>query len=135
MIGVTDLIAGIFKPAAELIDELHTSDEERLKAKGHLLDVQAAAMQRVFDYERELIEAKGKIIHAEASSKHWLTANWRPITMLTFLALAVGDSMGWLSAPLRDEAWTLLQIGLSGYIVSRSGEKIATTIADMKKKG
>jgi len=26
-----DLIAGIFKPAAELIDELHTSEEEKLK--------------------------------------------------------------------------------------------------------
>ncbi len=48
--------------------------------------------------------------------------------MLTFLALAVGDSMGWLSAPLRDEAWTLLEIGLGGYIVGRSGEKIAKTI-------
>lgn len=133
MIGITDLIAGIFKPAAELVDNLHTSDAERLAAKSHLLDVQAAAMQRVFDYEKSALEAKSKIVHAEASSKHWLTANWRPITMLTFLALAVGDSMGWLSSPLRDEAWTLLQIGLSGYIVSRSGEKIATTIASSKK--
>ena len=56
MIGVTDLIAGIFKPAAELIDELHTSEDERLAAKGHLLDVQAAAMQRVFDYEKSTLE-------------------------------------------------------------------------------
>jgi len=128
MIGVTELIAGIFKPAAELIDELHTSDDERLTHKAHLLDVQAAAMQKVFDYESEMLEAKGKIVHAEASSTHWLTANWRPITMLTFLCLAVGDSMGWLSAPLRDEAWTLLQIGLGGYLVGRSGEKIAQTM-------
>ena len=128
MIGVTDLIAGIFKPAAELIDELHTSEDERLQAKGHLLDVQAAAMQKVFDYETSLIESQSKIVHAEASSNHWLTSNWRPITMLTFLTLAVGDSMGWLSAPLRDEAWTLLEIGLGGYILGRSGEKIAKTI-------
>lgn len=129
-IGVVDLIAGIFKPAAELIDELHTSEDERLKAKAHLLDVQAAAMERVFVYEQATLEAKAKIVHAEASSKHWLTANWRPITMLTFLALAVGDSLGWLSTPLRDEAWTLLTIGLSGYIAGRSGEKIARTLKD-----
>ena len=128
MIGVTDLIAGIFKPAAQLIDELHTSEDERLQAKGHLLDVQAAAMQKVFDYETSLIESQAKIVHAEACSSHWLTANWRPITMLTFLTLAVGDSMGWLQAPLRDEAWTLLEIGLGGYIIGRSGEKIAKTI-------
>jgi hypothetical protein len=36
--------------------------------------------------------------------------------------------MGWLHAPLRDEAWFLLEIGLGGYIVGRSGEKIAKTI-------
>jgi hypothetical protein len=128
VLAITDLIAGVFKPAAELIDELHTSDEERLKAKGHLLDVQAAAMQRVFDYEAETLKAKAGIVQAEAQSEHWVTATWRPITMLTFLALAVGDSMGWLPNPLRDEAWTLLQIGLGGYVVARSGEKIVTAV-------
>ena len=127
MIGITDLIAGIFKPAAELVDELHTSEEERLAAKGHLLDVQAAAMQRVFDYEKSTLESQSKIVNSEAQSEHWITATWRPITMLTFLALAVGDSMGLLQAPLRDEAWTLLQIGLGGYVVGRSGEKLAKT--------
>ncbi len=124
-LGVVELIAGIFKPAAELVDELHTSTEEKLKAKGHLLDVQAAAMQRVFDYEADMLEAKSKIVHAEASSKHWLTANWRPITMLTFLTLVVGDSLGWLPNDLNQEAWFLLEIGLGGYVVGRSGEKIA----------
>lgn len=124
-IGITDLIAGIFKPAAELVDELHTSTEEKLKAKGHLLDVQAAAMQRVFDYETEMLSAKAKIVQTEAASQHWLTANWRPITMLTFLTLVVGDSLGWLPNDLRDETFLLLEIGLGGYILGRSGEKIA----------
>lgn len=128
--NVIDLIAGIFKPAAQLIDELHTSDHERLEAKAQLLDVQAAAMQRVFDYESEMLQAKAKIVHAEASSKHWLTANWRPITMLTFLVLVVGDSLGFLPNPLRDEAFFLLELGLAGYIVGRSGEKIAKTLKD-----
>jgi hypothetical protein len=127
-LGVVELIAGIFKPAAELVDELHTSTEEKLKAKGHLLDVQAAAMQRVFDYEAEMLSAKAKIVHAEASSKHWLTANWRPITMLTFLTLVVGDSLGWLPNSLNKEAWFLLEIGLGGYVIGRSGEKIAKTL-------
>lgn len=125
MIGVTELIASIFKPAADLIDNLHTSDDERLQHKERLLNVQAAAMQKVFDYETELLEAKGRVVHAEASSKHWLTANWRPITMLTFLTLVVGDSLGFLPNDLNKEAWVLLEIGLGGYVVGRSGEKIA----------
>jgi len=128
MLGVTDLIAGIFKPAAELVDKLHTSDDERLKAKGHLLDVQAAAMQRVFDYETSRIEGQQKIVAAEAQSEHFIVAAWRPITMLTFLALAVGDTFGLFATPLRDEAWALLQLGIGGYVVGRSGEKIAKVV-------
>ena len=125
---ITELISGIFQPAATLIDELHTSDEERLQAKGHLLDVQAAAMQRVFDYEKEMIKGQYAVISAEAKSEHFIVAAWRPITMLTFLALAVGDSLGFLTTPLRDEAWTLLHLGLGGYVVGRSGEKIVKSI-------
>tara|TARA_R110000764_G_scaffold7691_2_gene26837 strand:- start:473 stop:865 length:393 start_codon:yes stop_codon:yes gene_type:complete len=128
MIGVTDLIAGIFKPAAELIDELHTSEDERLTAKGHLLDVQAAAMQRVFDYEKSTLEAQANIVNSEAGSEHWLTATWRPITMLTMLTLVVGDAMMWLPNPLSEDAFMLLQIGLGGYVVGRSAEKIIKVV-------
>jgi len=126
--GIVELIAGIFKPAAELIDELHTSEEERLQQKAKLLDVQAATMQRVFDYERATLKDRAEIINSEAQSEHWLTATWRPITMLSFLVLAVGDALGLLPNPLRDEAWFLLEIGLGGYIVGRSGEKLAKTL-------
>jgi len=128
MIGVTDLISNIFKPAANLVDELHTSDEERLNAKSKMLEVQAAAMQQVFDYETQALTARANIVNSEASSGNWLASSWRPITMLTFLVLAVGDSLGLLATPLRDEAWMLLQLGLGGYVVGRSGEKIAQTI-------
>lgn len=130
--GITELIAGIFKPATELIDELHTSEEERLQAKSHLLDVQAAAMQKVFEYETELIDSRGEIVRAEASSKHWLTANWRPITMLTFLGLVVARWFGYEAEGLTqadyDALYNLISIGIGGYIIGRSGEKIAETI-------
>jgi hypothetical protein len=128
MIGVTDLIANIFKPAANLVDDLHTSDEERLNAKTKMLEVQAVAMQQVFDYETQALTARANIVNSEASSENWIASSWRPITMLTFMVLAVGDSLGLLATPLRDEAWMLLQLGLGGYVVGRSGEKIAKTI-------
>ena len=122
--GFVDLIAGIFKPAAELIDELHTSEEEKLKQQRRLLEIQAMVLDSSLQYEKEMMTAKAEIINSEAKSEHWITATWRPITMLTFLALAVGDSLGWLPNPLRDEAWTLLQLGLGGYVVGRSAEKV-----------
>lgn len=127
MISITDLIVGIFKPAAELIDNLHTSEEEKLEQKRKLLEIQAASMDSALNHERAMMEAQARIVNSEARSEHWLAATWRPITMLTFLALTVGDSLGLLATPLRDEAWMLLQIGLGGYVVGRSGEKVIKT--------
>lgn len=126
--GILELIGGIFKPAAELIDELHTSEEERLKHKERLLEVQAIAMQTVFEYESDTLQARAAIVNSEAQSDHWIVASWRPIVMLTLTSLVVVDSFGWLANPLSGEAWLLLQIGLGGYVVGRSGEKIAKTI-------
>lgn len=127
-----NLIQSIFKPAVELIDNVHTSQEEKLQHKERLLVTQAAVIDQVLQYEKDSFESRSKIIEAEARSEHWLTAVWRPITMLTFLALCVGDSLGLLASPLRDEAWMLLQLGLGGYVVGRSAEKITKSVLSNK---
>ena len=127
-----NLIQSIFKPAVELIDNVHTSQEEKLQHKERLLVTQAAVIDQVLQYEKDSFEARARIIEAEAKSEHWLTAIWRPVTMLTFLALCVGDSLGLLSSPLRDEAWSLLQLGLGGYVVGRSAEKITKSVLSNK---
>jgi len=124
--AVLTLITSLFKPAAELIDNLHTSSEEKLEAKQKLLDSQSEITFKFLDYEARMLEMRGSIVKAEASSKHLITAIWRPITMLTFLALVVADALGFLSTPLNAEAWTLLKIGLGGYVVGRSAEKVVT---------
>ena len=54
--------------------------------------------------------------------------------MLVFLALVVCDSFGWLQNRLAEQAWTLLQIGLGGYVVGRSAEKVTTGITKALKK-
>jgi len=125
------LIGQLFKPATELIDNLHTSEEEKINAKTAMLEVQMGLGMKVLDYEAQLIEAESAIIVAEAQGKSWLQRTWRPITMLTFLFLVVADSFGQLPFRLAGEAWTLLQIGLGGYVAGRSGEKIVSTL----KKG
>ena len=48
--------------------------------------------------------------------------------MLTFLVLVVADSLQGLPSSLASEAWTMLQIGLGGYVVGRSGEKVAKVL-------
>jgi|TARA_R110002020_G_scaffold398613_1_gene608582 hypothetical protein len=79
-------------------------------------------------------EKTAEIIIQEAQSKHFLTANWRPITMLTFVAIIANNyilypylSLFWIDAPMLEippDMWGLLKIGLGGYVVGRSGEKM-----------
>lgn len=132
--NLISLIGNIFEPAVKLIDELHTSDEERLVIKQKLFEAQASAFKQAEEYESKLLEAKSTIITAEANGQSWMQRNWRPITMLTFLVLVVCDSFGLLAFRLAEEAWTLLQIGLGGYVVGRSAEKVVPKVAEVMRK-
>jgi len=122
--NVFSFISNIFEPAVKLVDELHTSDEEKLKLQAQIKAVENELLAKVIDYESKLLEGKTAIITAEATGQSWMQRNWRPITMLTFLVLVVCDSFGWLPSPLAGDAWTLLQIGLGGYVAGRSAEKM-----------
>lgn len=133
--SILSFISSMFEPAVKLIDELHTSEEEKLNLRRRLQEIENEFLGQVMDYESKLMENQSAIIRAEATGKSWLQRSWRPITMLTFLALVVLDSFGLLAFRLADEAWLLLQIGLGGYVAGRSAEKITGQVigARMKK--
>lgn len=122
-------IGAVIRPVAELIDNLHTSDAEKAEARNKLYDMQAGLLVEALAYENKLLKARADIIKAEAQGQSRLQRSWRPVTMLTFLALVVCDSFGLLTFRLSAEAWTLLQIGLGGYVIGRSGEKIVSAVS------
>jgi hypothetical protein len=129
-----NFLSGLVQPVTKLIDDIHTSDEERLQVKSKLFEMQTSMASQVMDYEARLIEAKTKVITAEAQGASWMQRNWRPITMLVFLALVVADTFGLTEFRLAEEAWTLLQIGLGGYVVGRSAEKIVPKVTEVMRK-
>lgn len=132
--NLLNLIGQVFKPAAELIDAMHTSEEERLQQKSRLIEVQAAVIDHALKYEQELLGKRTEIIVAEAKSESWIARNWRPITMLTFLVLIVGDSFG-LLVNMNENMFFLLELGLGGYVVGRSAEKITKSIIESRVTG
>ncbi|WP_288076899.1 3TM-type holin [Pseudomonas sp.] len=85
-----------------------------------------------------VFSAQADIIKVEAASSHWLAANWRPILMLTFGALIVARWFGW-AAPNLTEAeylalWDIVQMGIGGYVVGRSVEKVAPAVAEVLRR-
>ena len=121
--GLLSFIGDIFKPAAELVDNLHTSKEEKLSLVNQLAQIENNVKMKTLEIQSELIKAQSQVIVAEAQGQSWMQRNGRPLTMLVFLGLVVLDSFAILANPLSKEAWTLLQIGLGGYVLGRSYEK------------
>lgn len=104
-------------------------------------DAAAQIKAKIAERQQQLIETELKgaiqIILAEAKG-NWLQRSWRPILMLTIVfivannfiivpyAQAFGAPVPTLELP--DGLWTLMITGVGGYIVGRSGEKIAENI-------
>ena len=137
-------LAGLFKPVADIVDELHTSKEEKGQIEVALTGALTEAGVKILDYETKLAQAQSAIIIAEAQGQSWLQRNWRPVTMLTFVSVIAWN---YIAAPLVAWAfgailpvlelpgalWTTIQIGIGGYIGGRSLEKITDTIMTRKK--
>lgn len=85
-----------------------------------------------------MFSAQAEIVKAEAQSEHWLAATWRPILMLTFGGLIVARWFGLGNPNLSPEEylklWDILELGIGGYVIGRSGEKILPKIAEILKK-
>lgn len=131
---ILQFITGIFKPVAELIDDLTLSGEEKASFRLAQLEQQFAVTIKMLEYETKVLTAQQAIITTESKSDSWLTKTWRPITMLTFLSLVVADQTGLLAFRLAPEAWTLLQLGLGGYVAGRSVEKVVPVVLDALNK-
>ena len=64
---------------------------------------EAELTAQIWKNAHQLNAAAADIIKTEAASQHWLTSNWRPITMLVFVVLIVARWFGW-AAPGLSEA-------------------------------
>jgi hypothetical protein len=131
---ISEFVSGIFKPAADLIDNIHTSEEEKLQAKAGLLAIENDTINKAVDLEKTIVNAQKDIIISEAKGESWLQRNWRPILMLVVIAIIANN---YLLAPyiglwtdkvlvldLPTPLFALLTAGVGGYVVGRSGEKI-----------
>ena len=114
-----DPVTAAFEVGGKLIDKFWPDASEAEKTK-----------QQQF---LAVFVAQADIVKTEAASNHWLAANWRPLLMMAFGGLIVARWFGW-AAPGLSEAeylklWSIVEFGLGGYVVGRSVEKIAPSIA------
>ena len=134
--AVTGLVEGVFSG----IDSISTTDEEKLTLKAQILTVEAEFKLKIAELSNEVVAEQASIIRAEVGKGNWLTASWRPILMLTFgfviLYSVVAPSFG--SPPIDmtqipDRFWSLVTVGVGGYVTGRTVEKVAPAIVEAVK--
>jgi hypothetical protein len=134
-IQILGLIKDLFKPAVDLVDELHTSKEEKAAAHLKLQEVQTNVVNNVMEHIQAIVQEQSAVVIAEAKSDSWLAKNWRPLIMVgcfgvilewNYVLAPIVNGFGgkFPILPTPPELWGLLKLGLGGYVGLRSGEKM-----------
>jgi len=83
------------------------------------------------------LDVRASIVGAEAKSEHWLAACWRPVLMLTFGALIVARWLGFAAPGLSEvevlKLWDIVEVGIGGYVVGRTVEKVIPGVTEALK--
>ena len=123
----TKLVGAIFPRVADIIDQAVTDKDLALKLKAEL---QTKLM--TLDVEQQKVASN--VVIAEIQGKSWLQRNWRPILMLTVVTIIANNYiivpyLALFGLPvavleLPGPLYVLMTIGVGGYTVGRSFEKI-----------
>jgi len=109
---------------SSIVDGLTTTDGEKSSAKAQLTEIVLSSLNRI-------TEAQADVLKTELSG-NWLQRSWRPILMLTFAALLVvrwtGISDHVIPVELELELMGIIKLGLGGYVIGRSAEKISESV-------
>lgn len=123
-------LAALLAPILDLVGRFIPDPEKKAAAQ-----LEVMRMAQAGDLAQ--LNAALQVILAE-SNGNWLQRSWRPLMMLFFAGLVGARWFGY-SAPAMSEAevlelWAIVKLGIGGYTIGRSVEKIAPAIADALKK-
>jgi hypothetical protein len=115
---ISPIVGSLFKTVDKVID--NKAEGDKIKAK---------IQEKLLAGELKELEGAAKIIETEAKGG-FLQRNWRPIMMLTFAGLMVAHWFGF-TAPnipesVQNSLLNIILVGIGGYTVGRSAEKVAT---------
>ena len=106
------------------------SPDKKAEVQGKLIELDLILEQLGV----KMAEIQSQVIIAEAQGQSWLQRNWRPLLMLLAMSIVANNYIIYpyikllfdagVMLELPDHLWQLLKIGVGGYVVGRSAEKI-----------
>jgi len=132
MIQMLGAVAPLAKILFNTIDKAVPDKDLQEKLKAQL-------QTQLLQSNTQELQAAAKIIEAEAKAG-WFASSWRPLLMYVLIFILVWNYVigpvikvftgAIISFELPGDVWTLLNVGLGGYVVGRSAESVARTLAN-----
>ena len=117
-----DPVTNVVDAVSRFVDRLTLPAREKKQLETDL-------QKLIQEIERDLVQARASIV-VEETRGNWLQRSWRPLVMLTFATIVLVGTF--INVPILSDTsrfWDLLEIGLGGYVVGRSGDKIMQAFA------
>lgn len=136
---IGEIVSNTIKPIGKVIDNVHTSKEEKEKLNNELERIKNDLTSKMIEVQKQELEAKRDVLVTEAKSEHFLTSNWRPITALVFTFIIANN---YIIAPyteaffnvkvmleLPPDMWQIVKIMIGGYVGGKSLEVVAGRVS------
>ena len=122
----------IAKTAGELIRDIGNVAENFVTTQKDKARFKQMLSETVLRHTVKLAELQADVLKTEMSG-NWLQRSWRPIIMLSFGFIIVYryflcQVFSLPAIDLPDGFWNLLEIGLGGYVIGRSVEKVSDRV-------
>jgi hypothetical protein len=89
-------LANLFRPVADVIDSLHTSEEEKGKLRVRIAEIEAKVSSKMMDLQMASIEANSKIAVAEQEHGNWYIKSIRPTISLGCFIILLAMGFEWI---------------------------------------
>ena len=126
---------GAIAPLAKI---LFNTIEKAVPDKDLQEKLKAELQTQLLQSHTQELKAAASIIEAEAKAG-WFASSWRPLLMYVLIFILVWNYVigpvikifmgAVITFELPGDVWSLLQIGLGGYVLGRSAESVARTMA------
>lgn len=138
--SILNFIKDLFTPAAKAIDELVTSDEERMKLQVELEKVRASVAERMLEYDKQVLDLQSKLLEtasnvhiAESKSESAFTRLYRPIIITCMFLLITLNSFGLLKVQLPELFIQVFGAAFGVLTLAPTATKMTTAIIDKVK--
>ena len=89
-------------------------------------------------HQLAITNAVKKHLTLDGNIQEILSSSWRPLTMFVFVFLVVARWFGYTAPGLSEaeylQLWSIVELGLGGYVVGRTAEKTIPMITEILKR-